>query len=248
MPITTPNYAFKGKGQLFLGLSDGSNAKRFVGNVPALSISVEEETDELTDYTNDAGGNYATERRISGASLSATLSDFSPENLALATFGSVSAITATTVTDEPHTARLDGLVNTDYMIDTSVPPVVTDDAGGTTYVEGADYEVNAGGIFPLSTGAITDGQTIKIDYTKLAGHDIQAMVNSAQDYTLVFVGLNSVKSGKPVVVTVHKAKFGPGENLGFITDEFGAIQLTAAIEKDTGKSSGSQYFQIQEAS
>ncbi|HFE31937.1 MAG TPA: hypothetical protein ENJ17_01355 [Gammaproteobacteria bacterium] len=246
MPGTEQSYI--GKGSIYLGPFDGSAKARPIGNCAKLELAISEDKKELPDYQNAGGGVANSISRISGIEASITLHDISPENLALAVFGSASAVAAGTVTDESHTAYLGGLVRLVNLPDTSTI-VVTDSTGTTTYVLDTDYSVNEAGIVPLDTGAIVEGSTILVDYTKKAGNVVQAVVNSGQEFTMTFVGLNEAQSGKPVVVDLFRVKFSPTQGLGFIGDDFAAMDLTGSVLKDTGKTGAgiSQYFKVEQA-
>lgn len=74
---------------------------------------------------------------------------------------------APTVTDEVVAADHDAWVS---MTNKRIRPgtvVVTNSGASTTYVENTDYVIDYedGAIYALSSGAITDGQSLKVDYT-----------------------------------------------------------------------------------
>jgi len=238
--------SYIGKGKVFLN-------GRAVGNVSELTFSINEEKKELPDFTSPGGGLYNSLRRITGVEMSLKMHDFSPENLAVALFGSTSAVTATTVTDEsisaPATLSADTLVTTANVIDTAQTVTVTSDPAGTTYTEDTDYTVTASGIVILAAGSISASDALLIDYTKKAVDVIQALTSSAQEYVLMFDGLNEAQSGTPVVIKVHRAKFGGAQTLGMIGDEFGEISLTGDVLKDTSITTAglSQYAEIKQA-
>lgn len=241
-----PDKSYIGKGKVYL---DG----RELGNVTELTISVEEDKKELQDYTSAGGGLYNSLSRISNVSMAMSLSDYSGDNLSMALFGSNSAHTGAAQTDEAQSApaTLNGnmLVKTDHVIDTTVSPVVTGTGGTPTYTEGTDYEVSPGGIIIIDGGGITGGTALEIDYTSKSVDVVQALVNSAQEYELVFDGLNEAQSGAPVVITIFRAKFGAAQDLSVIGDEFGAIALSGDSLKDTTITTAglSQYIKIQAA-
>lgn len=239
--------SYIGKGQVYL---DG----RAIGNVSELTFSINEDKKELQDYTSSGGGLYNSLRRISGVEMSMTVHDYSAENLSVSLFGTASAVTAAAVTDESIAAPADlasgdRLVKTANLIDTSVAPVVTSDPAGTTYTVDTDYTVTASGIVILSSGTITASAALLIDYTKKAVDVVQALTTSAQEFELVFDGLNEAQSGTPVSITVFRAKFGGAQGLSVIGDEFGAMQLTGDVLKDTTITGAglSQYLGIKAA-
>lgn len=110
-----------------------------------------------------------------------------------------------------------------------------------------DYTVSGGGIYIEEAAAATDGEPLEIDYTPAAGSVVEALLNSAQEYELVFDGLNEARSGKPVIIEAYRVKFGPAANLPLIGDEYAALELTGKVLKDSTKNgtSVSQYFKVE---
>lgn len=236
--------SFIGKGKMFL---DG----RFVGDVSALAISIEDERVELADYTQPGGGLYNSVRRVSNVAVTMTLHDYSADNLAMAVYGEAGINAGATVTDEAIAvgASLGMLITTASMIDTTQAVTVTTDPAGTTYVAGTDYELSAAGIITLATGNISASEALLITYTGQAGSIVQALINTAAEHELVFDGLNEAQGESPVVVKVFRAKFGGAEELPMIGDEFAALELSGDVLKDDTKNGTdeSQYFTIAQA-
>lgn len=236
--------SYVGKGKVHLD-------KRFLGNVSVLDFTINEENIELTDYTSAGGGNYNSLRRIDSVEMSMTMHDLSADNLAVALFGSTSSVATSTITDESITAGtvLDTLIRTANVIDIDQTVVVTSDPAGTTYVEGTDYELSAAGITPILTGGISASDPLLIDYEVKPNDVVQALTTSAQEFELIFDGLNEAQSGSPVLITVYRAKFGGAQGLSMIGDEFAEIALTGDVLKDTSitSTSLSQYLKIESA-
>lgn len=120
--------------------------------------------------------------------------------------------------------------------------------GRGTLTANTDYEVTAGGV-RLLTGAsafVTDGEAFIADYTPYAGNVVQALTQSGQEYELVFEGLNEARSGKPVIVSVYRGKLGAAASLPFLGEDYGALEMTGKILKDTTKTGAgvSQYFTV----
>lgn len=232
--------SFIGKGIMYL---DG----RDVGNVSNLEFSPQYETKKLPNYRSSGGGSYNSLPRITSVELSCTLHDYSPENLSLALFGSATAYTGTTVTDEAQTTpadvSADVLLLTDHVIDTASTTTVTG------YTEGTDFTVTAAGILILAAGSIPASTALAISYTSKSSNVIEALVTSAQEFLLAFDGVNEAQNDTPFVARVYRAKFSPTDTLAVIGDEFGEVQLVAELLADTSiTTSGlSQYFKIDQA-
>lgn len=223
--------SYIGKGEIFIQPYAGNAAMRSVGNCSALTISHETEKKELLDYTSAGGGKANTLERITGVTLSITAHDIIAKNLALGAFGSVSAVLTGTVTDEPHVAYQGGLTVLNNLPD--LTQTITVEVGATAMVEGTDYIVNNAGIYVLTGGAIDDGDTILVTYTRKPSDVVQAMVNTGQNYKLVFVGLNEAQSGKQVLLTVHKFKPGAAQNVAYLGDDYAALELPGEALSDS---------------
>lgn len=120
--------------------------------------------------------------------------------------------------------------------------------GRDTLTANTDYEVTAGGVRLLSGASafVTDGEQFIADYTPYAANVVQALTQSGQEYEIVFEGLNEARSGKPVIVSVYRGKLGAAQALPFIGEDFGALEVTGKVLKDTSKSGAgvSQYFTV----
>ena len=237
--------SYIGKGQVYL---DGIA----IGNVSSLSFTITEEKKELKDYTSSGGGLYNSLRRIDAVEMSMTMHDYNAVNLEAALFGTATTVSAAAVTGESQTSPADVssdiLLTTDNVIDTSVSGVTVSN-GTTGYVEDTDFTVTAGGIIILASGSIAASTGLTIAYTKKAVDVIQALTTSSQEYVLDFVGLNEAQSGTPVVIKVHRAKFGGAQDMQIIGDDFASLELGGDCLKDTSITTGglSQYFYVKAA-
>jgi len=162
----------------------------------------------------------------------------------MAIYGTTEAVAAGSASGEVVEAKHDALVR---LAHTGISNVVVqdDETDPTTYTAGTDYEVRPGGIFILSTGAITDGETLHVAYDYGAQDVVQALAGAQGTYELVFEGLNEARSGKPVIVDVWRARFGAGKTISFIGDDYAGLEVEGKALKDTAKPAGtSQYFRV----
>ncbi|MFB2661987.1 phage tail tube protein [Shewanella mangrovisoli] len=214
-------------------------AGRDVGNASGVKIAIEQETKTQPNFRG-GGGNAAEITRVKAVKLSFTMNDFSNANMALALRGLVEVVAAGAVTDEPLVAVLDGLARTAFMIDTTVAPVVKNEAGDVTYVKDTDYVVSAGGIRALSSGDITAGEALKVSYTKKAGNVLQALTESGTTVPVTIDGVNDA-TGKPWVLDFFKWSPSPTAGMDLIGDDFGSFDIEGGVLADssivaTGKS------------
>ncbi|PKH62572.1 hypothetical protein CXF83_14955 [Shewanella sp. Choline-02u-19] len=215
---------------------------RDVGNASGVKIDIEQETKSLPNYRG-GGGNAAEITKVKSVKLSMTINDFSNDNMALALRGVVDVVASSPVTEELITAVLDGLCDTAKMIDTAVAPVVKTADDATTYVVDVDYVVSAGGIRPLSSGAIVAGAALKVSYTSKAGNALQALVESGEEVKVVIDGINDA-TGKPWTLKFYKWKPSPTSGLDLIGDDFGSFDIEGGVLADTSivAASKSKFF------
>lgn len=117
--------------------------------------------------------------------------------------------------------------------------------GRVTLTAGTDYEATGSGIRILSTAQATNGQPLSINYTSAALDVVEALTATAKEYEVIFEGLNEARSGKAVTVRVYRSKLGAAQNIGLIGEDFGALEVTGKLLKDTSKTGGvSQYFKV----
>jgi hypothetical protein len=243
MPATYGPYI--GSGKVYMRKYGSTEPLEEIGNCSVLQPGVSENRIDQNDYTIAGGGTYASVSRIESVTFEATLHDLNPLNLARALFGTNTAVTGATVSNEQVVARRGGLARLAHPSPTTVS--VTHTSGTPTYVAGTDYEVRPEGIYVLTAGAITDAQTIRVSYTYAAYARVEGLVAGAADYEIVFAGLNEANSNKPVIVDMWKVQLSPAEQLALIGEEFAELTLTGRVLKDTTKTGAgiSQYMRVQ---
>ena len=229
--------SYIGKGEIFLGPYAGGAAMVSIGNCSELTFSHATEKKELLDYTSAGGGKANSIERITGVTTSIKAHDINAKNLSLGAFGSTSAVTAAPVTAEEHAAYKGGLVPFTYVPDLSIAPVITNTAGTTTYAAGTDYVLTGAGIYVLAGGTITDAiagaDNLKVSYTKKAVSVVEALVASAQEFKLIFVGLNEAQSGKQAIVSTHRFKPGAAQNVSYLGDDYASLDLPGEALSDS---------------
>lgn len=243
--------SYIGKGEVFIQKRGTAGAKMVpIGNCSALQFGIAEEKKELKDYTRTGGGLLDSLTTIQSITASMSVSNLSPENLALATRGTTSAVASATVTNEAHADILLGsLIRLAKVPD--VTATVTVKKGITVIDSAGNWEINGAGLWiAAAPDDLQANDDITVSYTALAGDVVQALTTSNEEYTLIFSGLNEARSGKPVIVTVHRLKFSPAASLDWIADDFGQLEMSADVLADaTVTGSGlSKYLKIEMAS
>ena len=243
--------SYIGKGEVFIQKRGTAGAKMVpIGNCSALKFGIAEDKKELNDYTRTGGGLLDSVTTIKSVTASMSVSNLSPENLALATRGTTSAVASATVTDEAHADILLGSLNRLAKVP-DVTATVTVKKGATVIASAGNWEINGAGLWIAAAPAdLLANDDITVSYTALAGDVVQALTTSNDEYTLIFSGLNEARSGKPVIVTVHRLKFSPAASLDWIADDFGQLEMSADVLADaTVTGSGlSKYLKIEMAS
>lgn len=239
------DYSYIGSGKIYLRDRSSATAGLIeVGNASVLNFAITEDVVELKDYTQAGGGTFNEVRRINAVEVSMTLHELNAANLARALYGSASAVTAGTVTDEPHNDVVAGsLIPTDFM----PSAITTVKKGAATLVAGTDYEVRGAGILAKAGGAIVTGDDITITYTKAATDVVEMLTNSGKEFEMMFDGLNEARSGKKTRVNAFRVRVGAAQNLGLIGEEYAALELTGKLLKDTSITGAglSQYAKIE---
>lgn len=235
-----PEYSFIGKGKVFMRIKGSAAKLRPIGNVTELNVAINEDEKSLQEYQEAGGGKLNSVRRVKDAQVSMAMSDFNSENISLAVFGNASEVAGASVTDEPVTGYLGGLIRLANAGPSNV--VLTSDPAGTTYTLDTDYTINSAGLYVLPGATFADGASLLANYDFGTQKVVQALMNSAQDYELVFAGLNEAQSGKAVVVDLHRIKFGATSGLPLIGDDFGSLPLTGEALKDTAKGGAESAF------
>lgn len=245
--------AFIGKAKIFIapyasGASFDARAFVYAQNTSAFQFGFSEEEKKLLDYASPSGGIDVSVKRISDATGSMDLRHFTPENLAMALWGTTAALGVTPIVGEAGKFIVPNkFVPTARLIDTTVAPVVK---SGATTISTSDYTVSPAGILiaaTISTGGVSSGDPLTIDYTPQASDDIKALMTSAPDVSVIIEGINEV-DGKYTVGRFWKVKLGAAQNVAMIGDDFGTLAVSFSIQKDETVAGGkSMYFELEAA-
>ncbi|MBF0131009.1 MAG: hypothetical protein HQL75_00270 [Magnetococcales bacterium] len=131
---------------------------------------------------------------------------------------------------------------------TVVDGTVTWKDAGLIAVAASEFTIKSAGIYipETSTKFAATATPIKINYTKTAGINLQALVNAGFEYRIFFDGTNFANEGSPVTMDLFRAKFSPTKDLSMLGDDFAGLTLTASVLKDPTKTTtgDSQFFEM----
>jgi len=236
---------YLGRGKLYLDRLTAAGVRtggHFVGNCTTFQVTPNVEKIEMFSSTEKGAPLLASDVTRQRFELEARLHEFSKENLALALLGDTATLAQsaggpvtneTLVAKKDHYFQLGATEATKRRAVTSV--VVTNVGGATVYVLNTDYKLDAlrGEVYIMSTGAITEGQTLEVDYSFSAittGDVVRAGTFGSIDAFVRFIG--DPKRGPAVEVEVWKCSFSPDAALGLISDEYGGITLKGNVLAD----------------
>ncbi|WP_281645561.1 hypothetical protein [Parendozoicomonas sp. Alg238-R29] len=240
--------SFIGSGLISLQPYAGDAPLLPVGNVSEFTLSFEEETQTLPNSTG-GGGNRNVLTRISGVTGSMNASDFNANNLAMALRAAVVSAATEVVTDEElKSFGVDGERIPFNQLPDLTQDVTVKKADDSALAEGIDYNLSKAGLVVIGDGKI-DGDGIKVSYTPRKATLIKALVESGKEFKLMLEGLNEAQSGLPHTIRIHRIKFSPAQDLGFISDDFASLSMNFEILADPKitASDESQFFVIEMA-
>lgn len=208
-----------------------------IGNVLEFKIEHDETVETQEDMTALGGGVHAERRRVKGVKISAKLADLNAVNLARATQSTIEAVAAGTVTDEPHTAMLGGLVRLAHIQPTAVTLKKGATAlGATTVTAAGNYEVRPEGLLLLGTATgISNADKLWISYSYGDYAALEALTTPPAELELTFAGLNEADSGKPALLEIWRASQGITKSLELIGKGFGSLDISGSVLMDPTK-------------
>jgi len=174
------------------------------------------------------------------AELKLKFSAFNSKMMAIAMMGESSVLSggAQTVTNEVIAAKLDCFVKLVNRNITAGSVVVTDTATDlVTYVEGTDYTVNyaVGMIQPLSTGSMTNAESLHIDYA-CAAYSGFATVAATTTEVVAYILIDGVNKadGENVEIEIDEAHLTPSSPVDFMSDKYSELDLSGFMVTQPG--------------
>jgi len=258
MAWETESTYYSGQGVVLLGDRDPATGKGdgfyAVGNVSALSVAIATSVIEHKESQSGARGidlRLTTEIK---ATMTMTLENYDPRNLALALRGNSATVASGTVTDEALVFS-PGLISpmvrsgvSALTVSKGVTPLILFVAGTATEADGEwDYKVNlnAGSIqwAPVpKTAALVLGDDLLADYSYSAQKTVGALTAAASEKYVRFEGLNTADGNKSVVVEAFRFLTDPLQELSLISDDIQSFALEGSVLLDALQPGVSKYF------
>lgn len=210
---------------------------RWVGNVPDFKPAF---ANTKLDHKESYTGQRLTDKTITTelkSTFSATLEDWSPDNMALATRGKVEKTTTGAVTGELSPAAL--AVGSTWLLKNSniTSLTITDSATTPATVNPSKYVVDLayGTVEMLDVAGLT--LPLKAAYTKGVVEVVPFFTQGVQEVALLFEGINTADSNKKVRAELYRVALDPTKELGLITENFGqfVIEGTTLIDETKGE-------------
>lgn len=237
---------FSGQGKLFAAeLVNGIPGPfRWVGNVPDFKPAFE---NSKLEHKESYSGQRLLDKTITTeikAKVSATLEDWSAENLALAVRATSAAVAAGSNVGEILPL---GLVANDIVAlkKQKISAVVVKDSTGVplTLVVGTDYRVLDADFGTLEiidpTGFV---QPFTVDYANALTNSQAFFSAGASEIALRFEGVNTADNNKKVLAEVYRVALDPTKELGLITDDLGQFVLEGNALVDSTKLANDPIF------
>lgn len=232
-------FSFIGSGNILIDvLTDAGVSRGFQikGNATSLEIKPDSERKEQLGRGRDNYGQVIASVVIpKPTTIGIKLDQVDSELLAMAFSGESEAInqSAGSATDQVVVAKKGRWVELGKINLTDVGLVVTNSGATTTYVKGTDFDINyrLGMICALDSGAITDGQELRVDYSWAAktGKRIRGGTRSSIRASIKLDGYNRV-DGKNVIVTVPLTRLNSSQAVDFLNGNWIEVPLSGVVE------------------
>lgn len=232
---------FLGAGDLYMARQVAGVWEEYSGPYEATKVEIKPNV-ELKEQVSKGRSTYGqvieTVAIAQPSDLSIDLAEVNKESLAIALLGTTAALSQAsgTLTDEALVAKLDKWVALSKAALTGAQ-TVTHTTGSPTYVEGVDYLVNKqlGWIKAIVGGAITEGQSLKVDsaYAAIAGTEIKGSTQTQLRVRFKLDGKNFADD-LPCIVTIHEAVIAADAAFDFLSDDFATVTMPGRMKTPSG--------------
>lgn len=227
---------------------------RDAGLVSTVTQATETNDIVLPNTRTPEGGNFDKLTRINAMTLAMNFREFNTENIAANLWADVTAIPSAAVTGERHAAEVDKTCVLDRM-PLTIESVTDAATGAVVFEEDEDFRMTGSGIEVLEGSALADAITaagedeylLEIDYTCADFDEIEALVNSGQEWEIMMEGQNGAGTKGRINPRFWRCKFSPAESLDWLgTDDFMGMQVAVEVLADSTRGTGkSAYMKIQ---
>lgn len=249
-PAVGANYLL-GRGNLFIDRWSGgvkTGKWRFLGNVPKLEFSTEDDVLEKNSSCEAAAPLVLSIVRKRTPKLSISLDEYRVDNIALNLMGAAGTYSQVTgaIVGESLTTTV---VNGDYVrtANRRITAVVVKKSPSTVLTLNTDYRIidaESGVIQLITGGALAAGDAVIVDYTKgtiTAESKVSGGVSTVIDCGLLYIP--DPANGPKDEVEVWHAQINNDGALPLITeDDTGQFSLTAKVISDAANHSSDPYY------
>lgn len=257
-----PKNLYLGAGSVYFDRFDAngvSTGLRHLGNVDTFEITTTPETKEKKSAMDGAKATYAEVVVGNAAELSMVITEYTKENLALATTGQGAAYTqdANAAVVDQAVGPVAANVALDVWYDFGVlTPTVTAVKQGATVLDEDAYEVDAeagmirllssyvGANKGVAATAITWSGSIPAILAAANRWQVQGMAVGAVKGRLRYISAVNQSSGPRVMVDAWLCGLVPDGALGLITEDFGTFTMKGKVYADTSKAVGQRYYRV----
>ena len=220
------------------GVAQGLKEVR--GVIECLITPKSKTINQVSKDKDTAGQVTASVTTADPTELKLKFSAFNKLMMAIALMGESSLLNtgASTVTAEAMLAKLDCFIELSLgnIVEGSV--VVTNTAGTTTYLPGVDYTVNyaVGMVQALSSGAITQGQALKVSFATaaLSGFITRGATTPSVKGRIIIDGKN-LADGDSIKIEIDMAQLATTSPVDFMSDKISELELSGFMLTLPGK-------------
>lgn len=228
-------------GAAYVGLLDTADKVvggfRPFGYCSALEIQASDTKEQLR--SSISGPSVVAEEVTSqrDVTLTMTIENLSPENAALGLHGELSSTVKESGRVEVKEGFLGRPTPLDYSIDFSAgatAPVITNEDGTVTYVEGTHYVLNQGSVYWLIEQPVVDpfvdGDNFEITYDTNASKTVEAFVKSTINVQIYIEAFNQSRDNAPNKYWIYKVSIDPSSAYSVLnTDGFTTLEITGTV-------------------